>query len=141
VKSVTRTELNLPTLVADLDRYTRLLEMSKLRIDFLKHLATLTSGSIVVISTLLARITDHTHARILIGISVGCLLLSLLASIVSIQSILRYTQTLLFTDSSSESNFEKCRKSMKDAIRDQTVSHFFFMTGIVLLGVFVWRNL
>jgi hypothetical protein len=125
----------------ELDRYTKLLEMSKLRIDFLKHLATLTSGSIVVISTLLARITSNTHAKALIGISVGCLLVSLLASIVTIQLILRYTQTLLFADSSSDTDHEKGRGNMLEAARQQTVSHFFFMLGIVLLGIFVWRNL
>ena len=127
--------------MADLDRYTKLLEMSKLRIDFLKHLSTLSSGSIVVISTLLTRVTDHTHAKWLIGVSVACFLLSLLACIVTIQHILRYTQTLLSTASSPELRSEKGRKGMNDATRDQTVSHFAFFAGIVLLGIFVWRNL
>jgi riboflavin transporter FmnP len=130
--------------MAELDLYSKLLETSKLTIDFAKHITTLASGSIVVISAFLTKEpSSHIKARYLLGISVGFLLVSLLMSILTIKLVLDFTETIMFADFDSDIEVAKkqCGSAYVEAKRQQAASHLCFVFGLVCLGIFVWNNL
>lgn len=89
----TKTKTKAETVVENEKRYNRFIEEIKLRSDYLKHVATLDTGSILIITTFLQRpIAPGTN--ILITISIMSFLLSLL-----IVNITQYMLTNHLSDS------------------------------------------
>jgi hypothetical protein len=63
-------------------------ELLKVTIDFLKHVTTLSSGSILLLATFLEKLFQHPHLTFLIAISFASFALSIIGAFTSIIMLL-----------------------------------------------------
>lgn len=99
---------------------------------FLKHLTTLSTGSIVIIATFLEKLFANPEWRILVSISIASFLLSIVGSLITyLFSVLRV-------------NKDQSKKIPKPVlilvIPNVALAFGGFLSGIICLGVFAIKN-
>ncbi len=100
---------------------------------FLKHLTTLSTGSIIIIITFLEKTFSNPEWKILVAISIGLFLISILGSVIT------HFLSVLGVDSHAK------RKMAKTELVIGVFSTFLafsgFLGGIICLGVFAIKNI
>jgi len=114
------------------EKDTRRLEFHKAFYDYLKHLSTISTGSIVLLAAFLEKIFAQPRWKVLVGVSVAGFLISVTASVIT------YSLMVL--------NFP--RPGITSHKWEGTVIFFAvlltwvgFISGVVSLAIFILRNL
>jgi hypothetical protein len=111
-------------------RHERELEFRRLLHDYIKHLATLSTGSILLIITFREKLSDRPHWTWMVAIAMACFAISLLASVIAQISSL---DTL---------SFEQSPKELEDATGwSMILCWLAFLLGIAFFVTFGIRNI
>jgi len=99
--------------------------------DFLKHITTLSTGSLVLLSVFLEKLSQQRHWRSLVVVALGGFSVSLIASTVAFTGLLHFLPT--FTG----------KPELGDALwrHGALTTHLGFGVGIISLAAFAIRNL
>jgi hypothetical protein len=131
------TKNNLPKedTVQDEKRYNRFVEEAKFKHDYLKHVATLNTGSIVVMATFLQR-SDMSGQGTLLAISAACFFISIVC-VVAVQNLLAHHLANAVDDIKMLPTEKQKRQYNSSTI----IAYMGFVSGLALLAAFVYRNL
>ena len=107
-------------------------EVSKFQAEYIRHLNTLSTGALVLIIGFLEKILTNPEWKILVVISIGAFILSIVSAVIS------YTADVLFPGELEKDAPKWLQPFMNVAI---VVCWAGFLTGIITLGVFGMKNL
>jgi uncharacterized membrane protein YjdF len=119
----------------DEKRYNRFVEEAKFKHDYLKHVATLDTGSIVLMATFLQKSDSRGQGKLL-AFSAACFFISIIC-VVAVQNLLAHHLANAVDDIKMlPTEKQKCQYNSS-----MIIAYLGFVSGLALLAAFVYGNL